>query len=109
MERPAGAQQFGDQPFTLQKHDAGDYGAAAVLLLHGFPRHAGLWAPVLPALHELGLRTLAPDQRGYSPLPQPTDVEAYLVDELVADAVAVVDDAGVPDALVVGHDWGALV
>jgi pimeloyl-ACP methyl ester carboxylesterase len=68
-----------------------------------------MWAECLPGLHELGLRTLAPDQRGYSPAPQPRDVEAYRLDALVADALAVLDDAGAATALVVGHDWGALV
>ncbi|MFD0787170.1 alpha/beta fold hydrolase, partial [Micromonospora azadirachtae] len=35
------------------------------LLLHGFPQHGGEFDEVVPALHAAGLRTYAPDQRGY--------------------------------------------
>ena len=38
-----------------------------VVLLHGFPERAETWREVAPLLHEAGLRTFAPDQRGYSP------------------------------------------
>ncbi|WP_341717169.1 alpha/beta fold hydrolase [Micromonospora sp. FIMYZ51] len=80
-----------------------------VLLLHGFPQHSGEWADVTPTLHAAGLRTYAPDQRGYSPGARPAAVEAYRLAELVADAVAVLDALGVDAAHVVGHDWGAVV
>src|SRR4051812_41503534 len=95
--------------FSLTVTEQGPPDGAVALLLHGFPQHSGMWTSVLPRLHELGLRTLTVDQRGYAPLPQPVDDEAYRVDDLVADAVAVLDDAGADDALVIGHDWGALV
>jgi pimeloyl-ACP methyl ester carboxylesterase len=81
-----------------------------VLLLHGFPQHGGEWDAVVPALHAAGLRTVAPDQRGYSPQARPTDVAAYRIEEPVADALALLDalDITAPVHLV-GHDWGALV
>ncbi|PWU55350.1 alpha/beta hydrolase [Micromonospora sp. S4605] len=87
----------------------GPEGGDPVLLLHGFPQHRGEWDDVVPALHAAGLRTYAPDQRGYSPGARPEAVEAYRMDELVADALAVLDALGAPTAHVVGHDWGALV
>lgn len=80
-----------------------------VLLLHGFPQHSGQWAGIRPALHAAGLRSYALDQRGYSPQARPSQVEAYRLGELVADAVAVLDALDVPAAHVVGHDWGAVV
>jgi pimeloyl-ACP methyl ester carboxylesterase len=54
---------------------------------------------------------VAPDQRGYSPGARPTDVRAYAADELVADALAVLDATAGPTgrAHLVGHDWGAMV
>jgi pimeloyl-ACP methyl ester carboxylesterase len=79
------------------------------LLLHGFPQHAGEWDLVASRLHDAGVRTYAPDQRGYSPGARPTDVDAYAISELVADAVALLDALGVNRAHVVGHDWGAVV
>jgi pimeloyl-ACP methyl ester carboxylesterase len=81
--------------------------APAVLLLHGFPQTAHCWRRVLPHLE--GFRTIAPDQRGYSPGARPEDVDAYRMPELVADALALLDGLGVERAHVVGHDWGAAV
>src|SRR4051794_34288404 len=81
----------------------------AVLLLHGFPQHGGMWDGVVPALHDAGLRTYAPSQRGYSPGARPSDVDTYRMPELVKDAVALLDALGVERADVVGHDWGAVV
>ena len=79
----------------------------AALLLHGFPQDATAWAGVVPALHAAGLRTLAPHQRGYSPGARPGGRRAYRLEELAADAIALLDAAGVERAHVVGHDWGA--
>ncbi len=77
-----------------------------MLLLHGFPQDRTSWRQVTPRLHAAGLRTLAPDQRGYSPGARPRPRRAYRLEHLVADALAVLDAAGVARAHVVGHDWG---
>ena len=90
-------------------HLGGPDTGAPVLLLHGFPQHAGEWDLVAPLLHAYGYRTVAPDQRGYSPGARPTGVSAYRIGELVADALAVLDALGIGRAHVVGHDWGAIV
>src|ERR1700730_8942805 len=80
-----------------------------VLLLHGFPDSGRLWRQQVPALVDAGYRVIVPDQRGYGKSDQPADVAAYHLVYLVGDAVAVLDDAGVDRAHVVGHDWGAAV
>jgi pimeloyl-ACP methyl ester carboxylesterase len=87
----------------------GPEGGPPVLLLHGFPQHAGMWDGVVPALHRAGLRTYAPNQRGYSPGARPSDVDGYPMSDCVADAVAVMDALGIDRADVVGHDWGSVV
>jgi pimeloyl-ACP methyl ester carboxylesterase len=103
--------RHGDEVFALRA-DVDDPlpGRPTVLLLHGFPQNADLWDAVLPDLRAAGLRCVTVDQRGYSPLPQPAAIDAYRLDQLVGDALAVLD-AVTPDepALVVGHDWGAAV
>jgi pimeloyl-ACP methyl ester carboxylesterase len=81
----------------------------AVLLLHGFPQNARQWDRVTPALHEAGLRTVAVNQRGYSPGARPTDIAAYALTECVDDALSIMDGLGVARFHVVGHDWGAAV
>ncbi|MGC9669289.1 alpha/beta fold hydrolase [Planosporangium sp. 12N6] len=87
----------------------GPAGGTPVLLLHGFPQNGQMWRAMSPGLHAAGLRTIAPDQRGYSPGARPPDVAAYALGECVADAVAILDAFGVDRAHVVGHDWGAAV
>jgi pimeloyl-ACP methyl ester carboxylesterase len=80
--------------------------AEVVVLLHGFPQSGRTWAPVVPALHDAGLRTLAPDLRGYSPRARPTARSAYRMREIADDVAALLDAAQVSRAHVVGHDWG---
>ena len=80
-----------------------------VVLLHGFPQTSRCWDAVSAGLVAAGRRTYAPDQRGYSDSARPTDVEAYGLDHLVADALAVLDATGSDQVDLVGHDWGAVV
>jgi len=79
-----------------------------VLLLHGFPQDSRVWGPISERLHAAGLRTVVPNQRGYSPDARPGPVEAYRVTECAADAAALLDALGIESAHVVGHDWGAV-
>lgn len=94
---------------VLDVRDGGPVAGEVVLLLHGFPQFGSCWAAVEPALHAAGLRTLAPDQRGYSPRARPRATEAYAMRHLVDDALAVADAAGADRVHVVGHDWGGAV
>jgi pimeloyl-ACP methyl ester carboxylesterase len=91
--------------FTVR--DEGPRDAEVAVLLHGFPQGAASWDLVVPALHAGGLRTLVPNQRGYSPGARPVGVQHYRMAELVADVVALIERSGVPRVRLVGHDWGA--
>ena len=88
--------------------DAGPADGTPVVLLHGFPERSTTWRLVAPILHDAGLRTLAIDQRGYSPGARPRGRKAYRVHHLVGDVVALIDAVGQPVHLV-GHDWGSAV
>ena len=94
---------------TFPVLDEGPTDGETVVLLHGFPQDATAWAAVTPPLVAAGLRTLAPDQRGYVDTARPTGRRAYTLDELSLDIVALMDAAGVEQAHVVGHDWGGFV
>ena len=61
-----------------------------------------------PVLHEAGLRTIALDQRGYSPGARPRRRRDYRMHHLVGDVVALIEEIGEPVHLA-GHDWGAAV
>jgi pimeloyl-ACP methyl ester carboxylesterase len=86
--------------------DQGPLDGPIVLLLHGFPERAASWSAVMNELNEAGFRTVAPDQRGYSPGARPKRRRDYRVGALVDDVVALIDTIGAPVHLV-GHDWGA--
>jgi len=80
-----------------------------VVLLHGFPQTAACWIRVAETLAAAGYRVLAPDQRGYSPGARPAAVRAYRMSELVADVLALAEEAGAARFHLVGHDWGGAV
>ena len=77
-----------------------------VLLLHGFPDTAHTWDRTRPALAAAGFRAVSPFMRGYAPTQIPRDGD-YHVDTLGHDVAALIEALGEPQAIVVGHDWGA--
>ncbi|SFK97511.1 alpha/beta fold hydrolase [Geodermatophilus ruber] len=89
--------------------DGGPPEGEPVVLLHGFPQDSTAWTAVESRLHTAGMRTLAPDQRGYSPGARPTGRSSYRLRELTGDVLALLDEAGLDRAHVVGHDWGGIV
>lgn len=94
---------------TFDVREGGPADGTPVVLLHGFPQDGSCWDAVSPELHAAGLRTLAPDQRGYSPGARPAGRGAYRLGECALDVVALLDAAGLESAHVVGHDWGGAV
>lgn len=81
----------------------------AVVFCHGFPELGFSWRHQVFALAEAGFRTLTPDMRGYDGSSRPDRIEDYDILTLCADLIGLLDDAGLPDAVFVGHDWGASV
>ena len=80
-----------------------------VLLLHGFPQTEECFDQVRERLHEAGLRTVAPRQRGYSAGARPEGVDNYTMKQLAEDAAGVLDALEIPYAHLVGHGLGATV
>lgn len=80
-----------------------------VLLLHGFPESWYSWRHQLTALAEAGFHAVAPDQRGYGQTDRPEPIEQYTILHLVGDAIGLLDALGDEQAVVVGHDWGAIL
>ena len=100
--------RYRHEGLTFDVRDEGPLDGGPVVLLHGFPERSSSWRHVAPLLHEAGLRTYAPDQRGYSPGARPRRRRDYRLQKLVGDVVALIDTVGRPVHLV-GHDWGAAV
>jgi pimeloyl-ACP methyl ester carboxylesterase len=80
-----------------------------VILAHGFPELAYSWRHQIPALAAAGYRVLAPDQRGYGRSSAPAQIEAYDIEHLTGDLIALLDSIGEQKAVFVGHDWGSMV
>lgn len=81
-----------------------------ILLLHGFPDTSHLWRHVTPLLVSAGFKVIAIDQRGFGQSDAPENVDAYTIDKIAADAVAVLKTLGVTEKVgLVGHDWGAFI
>ncbi|MGY1623218.1 alpha/beta fold hydrolase [Geodermatophilus sp. SYSU D00965] len=100
---------FRREGMVFDVRDGGPPESEPVVLLHGFPQDSTAWTAVAAGLHAAGLRTLAPDQRGYSPSARPPGRSAYRLRELTADVLALLDEAGLGSAHLVGHDWGGIV
>ena len=77
-----------------------------VLMLHGWPQHWYLWRDVIPTVAPHA-RLIAPDFRGFGWSEVPKD--GYEKDQLKRDVLAVLDELGVDEFTVAGHDWGAYV
>jgi haloalkane dehalogenase len=91
---------------ALFAREAGEPGAPAVLLLHGFPESSFMWREVLEVLGGRGLHALAPDLAGFgdSPADRPGTWARQV--ELVEAFRA---ERGIEDVALVCHDWGGLI
>lgn len=92
----------------LAAGDLADTTAPLAVCLHGFPDSAWTWRHLLPSLAAAGFRAVAPWMRGYAPTTVPSDGH-YQAAVLGLDACALhAAFGGGDDAVLVGHDWGAL-
>ena len=85
--------------------DSGD--GPLVLMLHGFPQFWWTWRRQLTSLPGAGFRAVASDMRGYGGSDKPP--RGYDLITAASDAAGLIRALGEANAVVVGHDWGALV
>jgi len=78
-----------------------------VLCLHGFPDTAHSFRHQMPMLAAAGYHVVAPFMRGYAPS-EPAPDGRYDSPVLSADALALIEALGAKDAIIFGHDWGAV-
>jgi pimeloyl-ACP methyl ester carboxylesterase len=92
-----------DDGVRLHYEEAGE--GTPLLLIHEFAGDHRSWEPQVRALSRR-YRCITYAARGYPPSDVPTDLDAYSQERAVADAVAVLDAAGVDAAHVVGLSMG---
>ena len=91
---------------SINYSDTGD--GIPVLLVHAFPLNSRMWEPQIDALSDR-FRLIAPDLRGFGASDAPEDRSKYAVDAFADDLKAVLDDAGVGEAVVCGLSLGGYI
>jgi pimeloyl-ACP methyl ester carboxylesterase len=82
-----------------------------VVLLHGWPDDVRTYDRVVPVLHAVGFRTIAPYLRGFgdtSFLSKDTMRSGEIV-AMAQDAIDLADALNLGKFAVIGHDWGARI
>ena len=90
---------------SLHVVDAGE-GGRPVLLVHGFTANSDEVAGVVEPLAGLGWHAAAPDLRGHGQSDRPTDADAYSLELMAADVLAVADWLGWDRFALLGHSMG---
>ncbi|HEY7131423.1 MAG TPA: alpha/beta hydrolase, partial [Candidatus Limnocylindrales bacterium] len=91
--------------------DWGGEGAPGIVLVHGLAGSGLVWAPVARRL-VARRRVVAMDLRGHGLSDAPTEPDAYELDVLAGDVVAVAEGSGALDGgrvVLAGHGFGAIV
>jgi len=81
--------------------------APLAILVHGLTGWHRTWWRVGPALAERGWRVVAVDQRGHGHSPRISGHAT--IGEMAADLAAVIERAGAPADVIIGHSLGAAV
>ncbi|MDX1492235.1 MAG: alpha/beta hydrolase [Pseudohongiellaceae bacterium] len=80
-----------------------------VILVHGWPESWYSWRHQLKALADAGYHAVAPDMRGYGKTDKPAAVEDYDITHVSGDLAGLVETLGYESAILIAHDWGAIV
>src|SRR4051794_10783616 len=110
-ESPAGFVVLVEPGDRIHFLDWDGHGDRGTVLVHGLAASGLTWAPVARRLASIR-RVVAMDLRGHGLSDAPTEPEAYELDVLAGDVVAVAEGAGLVErapVTVVGHGFGAIV
>jgi epoxide hydrolase 4 len=79
-----------------------------VLFIHGYPDQWFEWRNQMVALAG-SYKVVAVSQRGYNKSDKPKDIQSYDIKFLTGDIAAVLHHFNRQHAIIIGHDWGAIV
>src|SRR5438874_9118856 len=88
--------------------DSGPEAGTPVILAHGFPYDPRAFDEVVPRLVAAGCRTIVPYLRGFGPTRflSPQTLRSGQQAALGRDLLELMDALGLPNAALVGYDWG---
>ncbi|KAF2770518.1 alpha/beta-hydrolase [Teratosphaeria nubilosa] len=93
-------------------HDKVKAGLPVVMLIHGFPDDAYMWAGAMPLLSKLPYAFLIPDLLGFAGSSKPTEAKLYNNRQQANSLAQCLDAERVPkekSVIPIGHDWGSSV
>ena len=76
-----------------------------IIFLHGFPACWAVWTRSMEALQD-SFHVIALDGRGVNLSSKPAALDAYHIDVLAQDVIALADAFALETFFLVGHDWG---
>jgi pimeloyl-ACP methyl ester carboxylesterase len=82
-------------------------GAPTYLLIHGWAVSGAVWDPILDRWPDTAGRVVIPDLRGTGFSSKPR--EGYTLDAYAGDVVALIDQLGLSDVVLVGHSLGGTI
>lgn len=82
-----------------------------LLICHGFPDHAKMWAGVVPHFEKLGYPVVVPDLLGFGGSSKPADASKYNYRTQANALCQVLECEGITKdshkVIPIGHDWGS--
>ncbi|MGJ8563564.1 MAG: alpha/beta fold hydrolase [Alphaproteobacteria bacterium] len=94
--------EFEEQTLHYVEAGAGD----TILFLHGFPSYWFSFSKQMEYLRN-DYHVIAIDGLGANLSDAPTSIDAYKLDQMSEHVISLMNELGVEDFHVVGHDWGA--
>lgn len=80
-----------------------------LLMCHGWPDSAHLYATLSSSIADLGFPMLIPDCLGYGGTSKPTDASLYNSKSMTEDVIGILDAEGIDKVIAIGHDWGSFL
>lgn len=100
---------FSTPRHTTHYVEQGPADGPLMMFLHGWPELSLIWRAQMEAFAAQGWHCVAPDMRGYGGSSAPAAIDAYTIENIVADMAELHDHLGGMPAIWVGHDWGSVV
>ncbi len=88
--------------------EAGQAGAPAMILIHGFAASNLVWSKVFLELAEAGFRVIAPDLPGYGYSDKPRHLD-YTIPRQAEMVVSLMQQLGIAGAVLVGSSYGGAI